>query len=58
MVLSNHNSLELYSAAPNGVPSLVYKVIALRHSPYIPEISKNRDRNNTFVIGTAESPAV
>jgi hypothetical protein len=49
MVFNNHRPLELYSAAPNGVPSLMYRVIAFRHSPQIPDISKNRDRDRTLI---------
>lgn len=49
MVFNNHNPLELYSAAPKGVLLLVYRVIAFRHSPQIPDISKNCDRNRTLI---------
>ena len=49
MVFNNYRLLELYSAAPKGVPSLVYRVIAFRHSPQIPDISKNRDRDRTLI---------
>jgi hypothetical protein len=49
IIFNNHSLLELYSAAPKGVPSLVYKVIAFRHSPQIPDISKNRDRDRTLI---------
>jgi hypothetical protein len=49
MVFNNHSPLKLYSAAPKGVPLLVYRVIAFRHSPQIPDISKNRDRDRTLI---------
>ena len=49
MVFNNHSPLELYSAAPKGVPLLIYRIIAFRHSPQIPNISKNRDRDRTLI---------